>query len=71
MAGNCRAVRAARIRLKADSSDRCSSCTQYRNIEGKPAGTYSRRASTSLSERATVFAARWGNERHRNCGIVY
>src|SRR5207244_9105077 len=39
-------------------SERRSSWTQYRNMEGKPAGTYSRRASTSAicaSRSAVVF----------------
>ena len=39
MAGNRRAARAAWMRLRAASSEKCSSCTQYRNIEGNPAGT--------------------------------
>src|SRR5207253_10655325 len=55
--GKRRAARAAWMRFAAASSDRRSSSTQKANMDEYPAGTYSRRASTSAMFDSNV--AQW------------
>src|SRR5438132_985779 len=68
ISGKRRAVRAAWMRLCEQSSEKCSSPTQYANIEEYPAGAYRRRSSTWAM--SASFGRRLGLQGHASAQVA-